>query len=232
MQPVGVRPGSQAGRYTLIAGERRWRAAQRAGLTALPAMVREVDDQAAAELALIENLQREDLNPIERAEAFQRLANEFELSHDAIAEQVGLDRSTVTNLMRLLKLCPPCRQLVRDGLLSMGQARALASVSDDAQQQALAERVVRDGLTVRAVEQAVRELGRPTGSAGKPAASASSTAGPSPHLVDLQRQLTDHLGTKVQIKPGRKQHTGTLAIEYFDNTQFEKLLEQLGLQLD
>src|SRR5690606_18250446 len=146
------------GAYELIAGERRWRAAQIAELTTLPALVRDLDDRQIAELALIENLQREDLNAIERAEAFQRLADTFAMSHEAIAERVGLDRSTVANLIRLLALAPGVQRLVRDDLLSMGQARALASVGDPAQQEALAKQAVREGMSVREVEAAVRRL--------------------------------------------------------------------------
>lgn len=229
MQPVVLRPSGLAQPpYELVAGERRWRAARLAGLEAIPALVRELDDQQLAELALIENIQREDLNPIDRAEAFQRLSDRFGMSHDAIAARVGFERSTISNLLRLLSLTEPVKQLVRDDLLSMGQARAIAGLSDAAAQHELAKRAVRDGLSVREVEAAVRKT-----LAAEPVA--PTAASPSPResqLADLERQIAEQLGTKVAIQAGRKKGAGKLTIEFYSLEQFDALVERMNLQLD
>ncbi len=228
MQPIVVRPtGGGEHPYELVAGERRWRAAQIAGLAVMPALVRELDERQTAELALIENLQREDLNAIERAEAFQRLAERFGLAHDEIADRVGLDRSTVANLIRLLGLAPAVQQLVRDDLLSMGQARALASVGDPAQQEALAKQAVREGMSVRDVEAAVRRATRPT----EPKAAPEKPDRAS-HFTDLQQSIGRQLGTRVAIAPGRKKGTGKLTIEFYSIDQFDNLIEKLGVRVD
>jgi ParB family chromosome partitioning protein len=225
MQPVVVRKQG-SGRYELIAGERRWRAAQLAGLTEIPAYLRDVDDQQAAEWALIENLQREDLNPIERAEAFRRLAEGYGLKHEEVAERVSLDRSTVTNLLRLLKLAPPVREMVSRGTLSMGQSRALAGVEDHDDQQRLAERAVREGWSVRQVEAAVKSLAQGANPQGRPAEKAARAA----YLDDLERQIAEQLSTKVQLKTGRKKGSGTLSIEFYSIDQFDDLLGKLGVE--
>ena len=251
MQPVVVRPmPDEPDRYELVAGERRWRAAQEAGLDHLPAVVAALDDQSLAEWALIENLQREDLNPIDRAEAFQRLADLFNLPHDAIATRVGLERSTVTNLLRLLDLSEYVQGLVRDDLLSMGQARAIAGADDPSAQRALAQRAVKEGLSVRQVEAAVRGLaqegdeeadgrggdgrtggihrGREGGKGGGGGAGASA----SPHLQDLERQVAQQLGTKVHLRTGKKSGTGSITIEFYSIDQFDALMDKLGVETD
>ncbi|MEM9916252.1 MAG: ParB/RepB/Spo0J family partition protein [Planctomycetota bacterium] len=225
IQPVVVRP-TAGGRYELVAGERRWRAAGLAGLEAIPAFVKQLDDRQVAEWALIENLQREDLNPIERAEAFRRLGESFGLSHEAIAERVGLERSTVTNLLRLLKLSPPVRDMVIRGLLSMGQSRALGGIDDPAQQLALAERVIKEEMSVRQVEAQVKALNQ---GSDKPAASSKKTARPA-YLDDLERQIGEQLSTKVQIKTARKKGAGTLSIDFYNIDQFDELLAKLGVE--
>ncbi|MEM1027849.1 MAG: ParB/RepB/Spo0J family partition protein [Planctomycetota bacterium] len=225
IQPVVVRP-TAAGRYELVAGERRWRAAGLARLEAIPAFVKQLDDRQVAEWALIENLQREDLNPIERAEAFQRLGDSFGLSHEAIAERVGLERSTVTNLLRLLKLSPPVRDMVIRGLLSMGQSRALGGIDDPAHQLALAERVVKEEMSVRQVEAQVKALNQ---GYDKPAASPKKPARPA-YLDDLERQIGEQLSTKVQIKTARKKGAGTLSIDFYNIDQFDELLAKLGVE--
>lgn len=228
MQPVVLRlvEGGAAGpRYELVAGERRWRAARLAGLEQIPALVRELDDQQLAELALIENLQREDLNPIDRAEAFQRLGDRFHLTQEAIAARVGLDRSTVANLVRLLQLAPSVQQLVRDDLLSMGHARALLGVEDAVQQEVLAKRAIREGLSVREVEAAARKLAN--GGAGAPVAKAPASR--PHHFEDLERQIGQQLGTKVALRAGRKKGAGRLTIEFYSLDQFDSLLEKLGV---
>lgn len=244
MQPIVVRPAPAPGRgtaegdgeaqdaptsYELIAGERRWRAAQRAGLEHVPAIVREIDDREAAEWALVENLQREDLNPIDRASAFARLVERFGLTHDRVAERVGVDRSTVANLIRLLALAPMVQDLVRDGRLSMGQARAIAGLSDHAAQQAVADRAVRQSLSVRQVEKLVKSMaGGPAPDTAPPPASPK----PAHHLGDLEKQIGEQLGTRVSIRPGRKKGTGKLTIEFYSLDAFDDLLGRLGVQAD
>jgi ParB family chromosome partitioning protein len=227
MQPVVVRPDGQGG-YELIAGERRWRAAQLAGLSAIPAILHEVDDERSAQWALVENLQREDLNPMEKAEAFKRLADGFGLPHAEIAERVGLERSTVSNLMRLLNLSDFCRGLVREELLSMGQARAIAGLPDPAHQKQLAQRAVREGLSVRQVEQAARKFLQNEGNA-KPAAGRQASKS---NLADLERQIGQQLGTRVRVKAGRKKGSGTLAIDFFSLEEFDALLARMKVDTE
>ena len=227
MQPIVVRPAQDAaGHYELIAGERRWRAAQEAGLKLVPALIREIDEEKAAELALIENLQREDLNAIEKAEAFQRLGDQFGLTHTQIAERVGLERSSVSNLLRLLDLSDFVRDLVREKVLSMGQARAIAALADAVQHRGLAEKAVREGLSVRQVEQEARRLQQPTPER------TSSTSSASPVLSDLEKQIGQQLGTRVKIKAGKKKGAGTLAIDFYSLDEFDALLARLDVKAD
>jgi ParB family chromosome partitioning protein len=228
MQPIVVRPSAAgSGQYELVAGERRWRAAQEAGLQQVPALVREIDEEKAAELALIENLQREDLNAIEKAEAFQHLGDQFGLTHTQIAERVGLERSTVTNLLRLLDLSDFVRDLVRENVLSMGQARAIAGLADAVQQRGLAERAVREGLSVRQVEQEARRLQQPATAKGAKVPSATS-----PVLSDLEKQIGQQLGTRVKIKAGKKKGAGTIAIDFYSLDEFDALLNRLDVKAD
>lgn len=231
MQPIVVRPvDGQSGRYELVAGERRWRAAQLADLTQIPAMIRELDEKQIAEWALIENLQREDLNPIERALAFQHLIDQFHLSHDQVADQVGIDRSSVTNSLRLLGLCESVRVYVRDGLLSGGQAKVLVGVADPRLQQAMADRAMKEAWSVRKLEQEVRMV---LSGDGRSAPAVPSTSKPgsawAAHLSDLESQLGQQLGSKVKIRPGRKKGTGALTIEFFSVDHFDELLGRLGV---
>jgi len=233
MQPVIVRlaAGSipAAPRYELVAGERRWRAAQLVGLTEIPAIIRSLDDQQAAEWALIENLQREDLNPIERAEAFGHLLNRYKLNHDQVAQRVGVDRSTITNALRLLNLSPAVRQLVIDGLLSASQAKVLAGVIDPKRQAMLAGQSVRQAWSVRKLETEARKGAEndqePAGST-MPSKTRRST-----HLLDLERQIGQQLGTKVKIRQGRKKGSGTLSIQFYSVDQFDELLGRLGVEV-
>ncbi len=244
MQPVVLRIKPNAGGtggeaqalYELVAGERRWRAAQLAGLTALPAIIRPLDDRQVAEWALIENLQREDLNVIERAEAFSQLSKQFSLSHDQIAQQVGVDRSTITNALRLLALQPDVRQLVIDNRLSGGQAKALAGVADPKRQMELAQRAIKGEWSVRQLETAVRNLSAPH----EPPVSDAGEDGPRPagrsqraaHLRDLEEQIAQQLNTRVAIRPGRKKGTGTLTIEFYSLDQFDALLQRLEVRAE
>ena len=228
MQPVVVRQiQGEVGHYELIAGERRWRAAQQAGPDQVPALVRAIDDEKAAEWALIENLQREDLNAIEKAEAFQHLGDQFGLSHTQIAERVGLERSSVSNLLRLLDLSDFVRDLVREDVVSMGQARAIAGLADAVQQRALAERAVREGLSVRQVEAEARRLQQPASNRAE-----AKVKSASPVLTDLEKQIGQQLGTRVKIRAGRKKGAGTLAIDFYSLDEFDALLARLDVNAD
>ena len=229
MQPLVVRPlEGELGRYELVAGERRWRAAESAGLDQVPVIIHELDDEKAAEWALIENIQREDLNAIEKAEAFQKLGDQFGLSHSQIAERVGLERSSVSNLLRLLDLSDFVRDLVRENVLSMGQARAIAGLADAVQQRALAERAVREGLSVRQVEEEARRLQQPAG-VRTPADKKGSG---SPALTDLEKQIGQQLGTRVKIKAGKKKGAGTMSIDFYSLDEFDALLARLDVKTD
>jgi ParB family chromosome partitioning protein len=223
MQPIVVRRTGDG--YELVAGERRLRAAQRAGLETIPAIVREADDREMAELALIENLQREDLNPIERAEAFQRLIDDHGLVHQQVGELVGMDRSTVTNHLRLLDLEDEVQQLVRMGLLGLGHARALLALKDRSHLTRIAAKVAREGWSVRSTETEIKRINRKSGA--EPPTPRSPTARRA-HLADLEKRLSDHLGTRVQIRPGKKTGSGTMAVEFYNPAQFEGLMERLG----
>jgi len=190
LQPVVVRPTGGGG-YELVAGERRWRAAGLAEIETIPVFIKAMDDRQLAEWALIENLQREDLNPMERADAFGRLGEAFGLSHEQIAERVGLERSTVTNLLRLLKLVPEVREMVACGTLSMGQARALAGVESPVDQLSLAEQALKDGQSVRQVEAAVRTANQ----SKVKATGATPKATRAAYLDDLEQQISQQPGT-------------------------------------
>jgi len=225
MQPIVVRAvaGGAAGSFQIVVGERRWRAARIAGLDRLPAIVRSLDDRTVAEWALIENLQREDLNPMERAEAFRRLTDEYDLTHQDVADRVGLNRSTVTNLMRLLELDDGTKELVRRGQLGMAQARALLAITNLEARLQLARLAMREGWSVRTLEQRAAALAKPRGK-GRAANAGSST----PHRADLERRLGEHLGTKVQVQSGKRKGSGKLIIDFFSFDQFEGLMERMG----
>jgi len=222
MQPIVVRPDAKGG-FELVVGERRWRAARLIGLASLPAVVREIDDRTAAEWALIENIQREDLNPLERADAFRRLINEHGLTHRQVADRVGLDRSTVSNLLRLHELDDFTRDAIRNGLLSDGHGRALLAVTNLEARQNLAKLAIRQDWSVRHLQKRATSLAGPEKS--RPGKSATATA---PHRADLQRRLSDHLGTKVQVLPGKQKGSGRLVIEFYSFDQFEGLMQKLG----
>jgi ParB family chromosome partitioning protein len=226
IQPVVVRPSDrQQGGYELIAGERRWRAARLAGLAAIPALVRDTTDQQSAEFALIENLQRADLNPIERAEGLQSLADRFGLSQSQLAERVGVPRPSIANLLRLLALPEPVRELIRAGELSFGHGKLLTTVADNKLCVVIAERCARAGWSVRKLEQQIAEAQKQGGDEPR------AEAPPRPaHLVDLERRLADHLGTKVKISEGRKKGAGRLVIEFYDLDQFDGLMQRFGFE--
>ena len=216
MQPVLVRPVA-GGRYEIVAGERRWRAARIAGLASVPALVREIPDQQALAAALIENIQREDLNPLEEAVGIQRLIQEFSMTHATAAEALGRSRTAVTNLLRLLELAPPVRELLAQGRLDMGHARALLALSA-ARQVELAREIVAKQLSVREVEKRVG------GAVRKPAPRAAHT---DRDITRLEEELSNRLGTTVNIKTGAKKGSGKLVISYGNLDQLEALLAKL-----
>jgi ParB family transcriptional regulator, chromosome partitioning protein len=217
MQPLLVRPVDRD-RYELIAGERRWRAAQMAGLEEVPALVREVADDAALAMSLIENIQREDLNPMEEAAGLQRLLDEFKMTHEQAAESVGRSRSTTTNLLRLLKLAKPVQEMVMEGALEMGHARALLAL-EGARQVELAHRVAARGLSVRDTEALVHKLLRGASAARRGKKSDRD-------LARLEDEVSERLGTTVQIRAARK-GSGKLVVHYSSLDHLEQLLKRL-----
>jgi ParB family chromosome partitioning protein len=217
VQPIVVRAIAE-GRYEIIAGERRWRASQLAGLHEIPAVVREVEDRAAIAIALIENIQREDLNPLEEARALERLIKEFELTHEQAAEAVGRSRAAVSNLLRLLDLEDAVKQLVEEGELEMGHARALLALSGNKQVEA-ARQVINRGLTVRATEGLVKSLQRPApAKPEKPRKDAN--------IQRLETDLSDKLGARVAIRQGRG-GKGKLEISYNSLDELDGVLAHL-----
>jgi ParB family chromosome partitioning protein len=217
MQPILVRP-VEGGRFEIVAGERRWRAAQQAGLREVPALVRNVPDQSALAVALIENIQREDLNPLEEAKGLQRLIEEFGLTHDAAAKAVGRSRSAVSNLLRLTALAPPVQEYLLAGQLEMGHARALLALPL-AEQSGAASRVVDAGMSVRDTERLVHQLMH-----AKPA---RRTAKARDHdTVRLENHLGEHLGAVVRIEAGRR-GAGRVVIRYSTLEQLDGLVERL-----
>lgn len=219
--------------HEIVAGERRWRAAKLAGLNEVPAIVRQLTERQMAEWALIENLQREDLNPMDKAEAFDHLCKHFNISPEELGERVGQTRSAVANTMRLLSLHVSVQELVRQEVLPMGLARALAGLGDVKMQQQLARQAVREGWSVRRAEQAVRAAGRsdgqsPTGETHTKRKQFQKAA----HLKDLEEQMAQQLGCKVRIRPGRKKGAGTLAIEFYSLDQFDHIVGKLGVKVD
>lgn len=220
--PLIVRPRPDGG-YFLIAGERRWRAAQRAGLHEVPVVVQDVTETIALERALVENLQRADLGPLEEAHAFQRLVDEYDLSHDEIAERVGKDRSTITNAIRLLKLPPAVRQMVEDDKLSMGHARALLGLEEAPAIERAARQVVDKQMSVRAVEALVKKARSPEANDRKPPPRSTKSAS----VRDLEERLTRSLGGPVTITEDEPGKAGRVEIRYMDLDHLERLLDRL-----
>ncbi|MDA0226410.1 MAG: ParB/RepB/Spo0J family partition protein [Proteobacteria bacterium] len=217
MQPLVVRPVDRD-RYELIAGERRWRAAQMAGLEEVPALVRDVPDEAALAMSLIENIQRENLNPMEEAAGLQRLIDEFRMTHEQAAEAVGRSRSATTNLLRLLKLAKAVQAMVMEGVLEMGHARALIPL-DGARQIEAANRIAARGMSVREAEALVAGLQR-----GHKTAKRARKA--DRDLLRLQEDLAERLGTTVEIRPG-KRGAGKLVLHYSNLDHFDQLVKKL-----
>ncbi len=217
IQPLILRPLGT--RYQLIAGERRWRAAQRAGLTRVPAILRDVPEELALEITLVENIQREDLNPIEQARAFERLITDFHLTQEDVAIRTGKDRATVANAVRLLKLDKAIQDMIEDGRISAGHGRALLAVGDLKLRQVLAQRAARGALTVRQIERLATRRAQPMSTVAPPTLDANTRAA----IEELQR----HLGTRVILKPHRKTHPGQLILEYYDQAQLAGLYDRL-----
>jgi len=219
VQPIVVRP--EGDHFELVAGERRWRAAQLAGLQKIPAMVRELDARSTAAIALIENIQREDLNPLEEAQAFMRLIEEFDLTHQQVADSVGRSRAAVSNLLRLLDLAEPVKQQVNEGLLDMGHARALLALIRHDQIE-IARLVVNRGLSVRETELLVKKK-LAVQTTGKEKSAASD-----PDVKRLETKISEKLGAGVKIKPGKK-GSGQLIISFNSSAELDGILKHLAL---
>ncbi len=219
IQPIVVRPDGD--HFELVAGERRWRAAQLAGLQKIPAVIRKLDARATAAIALIENIQREDLNPLEEAQAFMRLIEEFDLTHQQVADSVGRSRAAVSNLLRLLDLADPVKEQVNKGLLDMGHARALLALIRHDQVE-VAKIVINRGLSVRETEQLVKKTlaSQDKGKAKAPAAD--------PDVQRLETSISEKLGAGVKIKSGKK-GAGQLVISFNSSAELDGILEHFSL---
>ncbi len=223
IQPLIVR--QIEGKYELIAGERRWRASREVGLTSAPVIVRTASDQEVLELALIENLQRSDLNPIEEAQAFTRLAREFGLKQEEIAQKVGKSRASVANSMRLLDLDPQVRTWLTQSHISVGHAKVLLSLKSHEEQVALAENIMRQNLTVRRAEKLVAT--HAANKSGTRTSRSGHSAGPTPAIQHLQNRLQQHLATHVILHHGEKR--GRIEVEYYGSDDLNRLLDLIGL---
>lgn len=220
IQPVLVKENKN-GMYTIIAGERRWRASKLAGLKEIPCIIKEFDEKELMEVALIENLQREDLNPIEEAEGYKNLMEKFEMTQDEVSERVGKSRSAVANTLRLNKLSDKVKAFVIDGSLSGGHARTLLAVEDKDEQFALAEKIIKEGLSVRQTEKLVSVEKLIPPQEDKPKKSKDEK-----YYLSLEKKLSSKLGTKVKIQPGKKK--SKIEIEYYSKEDLERLLYELS----
>jgi ParB family chromosome partitioning protein len=220
IQPIIVRKDSNNS-YQLIAGERRWRASRMAGLASIPVIIKDVAPVEAFELALIENIQREDLNPLETAEAFQRLISDFSLTHEDLSKKVGKDRATVTNYLRILKLTSDVKKWLADGSLTIGHAKALLQVENARNQVLIAQKVVKKGLSVRATEALCRQ-----GTAAA-VSQPKTKAAKDPQIASLEEKLMHSLGTKVNLKHRSNKKGGKIEIEYYSLEELDRLLDTL-----
>jgi len=234
LQPVLVRPakGNNEGKYEIVAGERRWRAAEMAELMQLPVIIKELSDWESLEIALVENVQRANLNPVEEALGYQNLVNQYSLSQQDVADRIGKDRATVANIIRILKLPPEVQNLVSDNSISLGHAKALLSVKDPRAQISLAKKAVEDGLSVRGLEFLVSQsapldgskqaalMGKSVGIAGSKRAITS--------FPDIVEKIRRRLGTKVLIKHQAKTGKGRIEIEYFSEEELQRLVDLLA----
>ncbi len=225
LQPIIVCPSKKG--YKIIAGERRWRAANTLGLKDIPVIIKHADSEKSLELALVENIQREDLNPIEKAHAFLDLKNNFGLTQEQISLKVGQDRSSIANIIRLLDLPEKIQDLVSRGTISMGHARALLSLKDPKKQKTFCDRIIADRLSVRQTEDLIasniKRIPQPSSKA--PDDSKAGSLEKSPHILDLEDKLREIIGAKVSIK--EKNGKGKIVIEFAKNTQFENIMNKL-----
>jgi ParB family transcriptional regulator, chromosome partitioning protein len=217
IQPIVVRPIGN--RFQLIAGERRWRAAQKAGLTKVSASIRDVPDELALEMTLVENIQREDLNAMEAARAFERLMDEFQLTQESVAERTGKDRATVANAIRLLKLEPTIQDWIEEGRLSAGHGRALLGVAEPSLRMRYAKRASRGGLTVRQIER--------LGSRRARSARMATETAMDPNIKEALEELQRHLGTKVHLREKTRIRPGQLVLEFYDEAQLMGIYDRL-----
>ncbi len=224
IQPLIVRPSATG--FELIAGERRWRAAQLLGLADVPVIVREADDRTVLELALIENLQRENLNPMEEALGYAQLIEQFQLRQDEAAVKVGKSRTSVANALRLLKLPPELQLLVREGRLFVGHAKVILGLEDASRQKFAAARILKEGWSVRQTEVFIARLQNSPAEAAKSAAEVPRDV----HVADLEHKLLERFGTKVALR--YRQGKGTVEIRFFSDEDLERILQIVGIQPD
>jgi len=228
VQPLIVR--DQKTHYELIAGERRWRAAQLLKLAEVPVIVRDADDRSVLELALIENLQRENLNPMEEALGYSQLVEQFQLRQEDVATKVGKSRVAVANALRLLKLAPEVQVYVRDGRLSVGHAKVILSLTMGEQQKLAAERVLKNGLTVRQAEELIAHLqNQPASTSGK-TVSAGLPAIRDTHVVSVENKIRERFGTKVQLR--YRQGKGSIEVKFFSDSDLDRILNVIGVKID
>ena len=226
VQPLIVR--DRGDHFEIIAGERRWRAAQLLNLAEVPIILREADDRAVLELALIENLQRENLNAIEEAQGYSELIGQFKLTQEEVATKVGKSRAVVANALRLLKLPTVLQGYIRDGRLSVGHAKVVLGLPTEKQQQQAAERVIKEGLNVRQTEGLIAKLQERAAGSAKPATITPLTK--DAHVADLENRIREKLGTKVQLR--YSQGKGNLEISFFNDDELERILQILGIKQD
>lgn len=227
IQPIIVRPAGD--QYELIAGERRWRAATLAGLEVIPAILRDVDGFAQAQMALVENIQREDLNPIDRARAYHALVTQLGLTQQELAGRLGEDRSSIANHLRLLDLTPSVQSIVAAGGVTLGHAKILAGIAGAAEQERYAQLVLTQGLSVRNLEKVVEgEKGKTEPVAPPPAPLSGAAA----HVPDLEKSLTRQLGLRVQLRPAGKKGKGRLIVHYASLDEFDELMSRMGVRVE
>jgi ParB family chromosome partitioning protein len=230
VQPIIVRPHNNA--YQIIAGERRFRAAKILAMASVPAIIRDATDEQMVELALVENIQREDLNPVDRARAYHAFADRFHLSPDQIAQRLGEDRTTVLNYMRIIELQKSVLDLIVARKITMGHARSLLSVADRATQLRLAESAARNELSVRALEELVRRERHSGDAPAQEPLPASSSRVRAAHLKDMEQRFEQAVKTGVTIHEGKRRGTGRITIEYYSLHDFERIAHLLGVPLD
>lgn len=226
IQPLIVR--QRNGQFELIAGERRWRAAQMLGLTEVPVIVREADDRAVLEMALIENLQRENLNPLEEAQGYSELIEKFNLRQEDVASKVGKSRAVVANSLRLLKLPPEVQGYLRDGRLSVGHAKVILALDGLKLQNLAAERILKKGLNVRQTEELVAQLGARSGNGDSKASRAKVIT--DSNVTDLENRLRERFGTKVNLR--YRQGKGALEVHFFSDDELDRVLQIVGIKMD